>query len=126
MKTMKRRVAITGVGIVSCLGNTYADVVENLRNGRSGIRHVSEWEKLGLTTTIAGLVNGIEERKERAKIGRKFLKYMSKGALYCALAAKESIEDAHLDEQELRKERTGCLVGSGVGSTETIVELSGR
>lgn len=119
---MKRRVAITGLGIISCLGNTYREVVENLRQGRSGIRQVSEWEKFGLPSTVAGLVCGIEEIKQKAGIEKKFLNCMSEGALYCVLAAREAINDAQLDEQELRNKMTGCLVGSGVGSTGTIYD----
>lgn len=119
---MKRRVAITGLGIISCLGNTYREFVENLRQGRSGIRQVSEWEKFGLPSTVAGLVCGIEKIKQKAGIEKKFLNCMSEGALYCVLAAREAINDAQLDEQKLRNKMTGCLVGSGVGSTGTIYD----
>jgi 3-oxoacyl-[acyl-carrier-protein] synthase-1 len=119
---MKRRVVLTGLGIISCLGNTYREVVENLRRGRSGIRQASEWQKFGLTSTVAGLVSGIEEIRQKSGIGKKFLNCMSEGALYCVLAAKDAIDDAQLDEQILRNKMSGCLVGSGVGSTGTIYD----
>ena len=67
---MPRRVAITGVGLVSCLGHDYEPVLESLREGRSGIRAVPEWEGKGLKSLVAGMIDNIAEKKEAAKLSK--------------------------------------------------------
>ncbi len=117
---MRRRVAITGVGLVSCLGHDYATVLEALRQGRSGIRAVPEWEGLGLKSLVAGIIENLDEKKEAAKISKKLTPAMSDAALYCALAARDAVADSGLEEGELQDQKTGCTVGSGVGSVDSV------
>ena len=115
-----RRVAVTGVGAVSCLGHDYASIVEALQTGRSGIEAVPEWGRHGLKSCVAGLVRDLDEKKNAAGISKKLLPGMSDAALYCSLAALDAVADAGLDEADLESTMTGCLVGSGVGSVDTV------
>jgi len=117
---MPRRVAITGVGLVSCLGHDYEPVLESLREGRSGIRAVPEWEGKGLKSLVAGMIDNIAEKKEAAKLSKKLTPAMSDAALYCSLAARDAVDDAGLEQVELNSDKTGCIVGSGVGSVDSV------
>jgi 3-oxoacyl-[acyl-carrier-protein] synthase-1 len=117
---MRRRVAITGVGLVSCLGHDYEPVVDALREGRSGIRAVPEWEGKGLKSLVAGMIEGLDEKKAAAKLSKKLTPAMSDAALYCSLAARDAIEDSGLGPDELHSGTTGCIVGSGVGSVDSV------
>jgi 3-oxoacyl-[acyl-carrier-protein] synthase-1 len=123
---VKRRVVITGLGIISCLGNSYQDVVESLNKRASGIRQVPEWEELGLRSTIAGKARDTEEKRRSAGLSKKHVNSMSDAALYCTLAAKDAIEDAALGREDLANGRVGCIVGSGIGSTWAIYEAGVR
>jgi hypothetical protein len=104
-------VVITGLGIISCLGNSYQEVVESLNKGASGIRQVPEWEELGLRSTIAGKARHTEEKRRSAGLSKKHVNCMSDAALYCTLAAKDAIEDAALTREDLGNGRVGCIVG---------------
>jgi len=117
---MPRRVAITGVGLVSCLGHDYEPVLESLRAGRSGIRAVPEWEGKGLKSLVAGMIDNLAEKKEAAKLSKKVTPAMSDAALYCSLAARDAVDDAGLGPTELNSDKTGCVVGSGVGSVDSV------
>ena len=117
---MKYRVAITGVGIISPLGNTYSEVADSLRAARSGLRAYPEWGKFGLSSIVAGELKGVEELKAKCGIPKRKLASMPASALYCTLAAKDAIEDAGLSVEDLHSEKTACLVGSGVPCVETI------
>jgi len=117
---MPRRVAITGVGIVSSLGHSYDEVTSRLRAGRSGIRSIPEWEQLGLRSSVAGTLGDLTAKKERAAIPKRLLLSMSEAALYCALAARDAVDSAGLDEHDLAE--AACIVGSGVGSTAAVHE----
>ena len=98
---MKHRVVITGVGIISSLGNTYEQVAESLRAGRSGIVFHPQWEELGLRSTIGGRIDGVDELKKAAEFTRSQLGAMPASALYCVLAAKTAVKDAKLSTGEL-------------------------
>jgi 3-oxoacyl-[acyl-carrier-protein] synthase-1 len=113
-------VAVTGVGLISPLGNDYATVIESLQEGRSGVRAIPEWSEHGLKSLIAGAVVDIEAKKQAAKLPKKILPGMSDGALYCALAARDAVADAGLSESELRDPRCACIVGTAVGSVDAI------
>ena len=117
---MRRRVAITGVGLVSCLGHDYEPVVKALREGRSGIRAVPEWEGKGLKSLVAGMIDDLDEKKDAAKLSKKLTPAMSDSALYCSLAARDAIADSGLGPEDLHSEDTGCIVGSGVGSVDSV------
>ena len=119
---MERRVAITGLGIVSCLGNSYETVAESLKAGRSGIRSYERWKELGLKSTVGGWIEIPDADTLKSFFGRRKVACMPNAALYCALAAKDAIEDAGLTEGDLRDEKTACIVGSGVGCVTTVYE----
>ena len=70
---VKRRVVVTGIGIVSCLGHSYVDVIRRLRNGKSGVRGVPEWRQFGITSLVAGIPEGVDARKAAAPIGKDLL-----------------------------------------------------
>lgn len=106
------RVVITGMGIVSCLGNDLDSVEAALRNGESGIRRVPEYETLGLRSTIAAVPTLAEE----PPLERKYRRFMGDAALYAYHAMRSALIDAGLDEAEISHPRTGLVVGSGVGS----------
>ncbi|HEX4854897.1 beta-ketoacyl-ACP synthase I [Arenimonas sp.] len=115
-----RRVVITGMGIVSCLGNS-ADVVSAaLRAGRSGIRADAAAAEAGLRSQVAGA----PEIDLPARIDRKALRFMGDGAAYAHVAMQDAIADAGLDDASVRSERTGLFAGSGGGSTEWQVEAA--
>lgn len=114
------RAVITGAGIVSSLGNSLAEVEASLRAGRSRIERVPEWTKLGLRCQVAGVVHGADELAAAAQVSRRELLSMSRGALYCVLAATQAIADARLTSAELAAPRTGCIVGTGIGSTGAV------
>jgi len=119
-----KRVVVTGVGIVSCLGHSYLDVIRRLRNGESGIRGVPEWSEFGIKSLVAGTLKDVEAKTRAAAIGKELLLGMSDAALYCALSALDAVEDAGLTEKELQSIRIGCIVGSGTGSVATVYKAA--
>ena len=111
-----RRVVVTGIGIVSSIGNNRAEVTESLREGRSGVEFVPEYQELGLRSQIHGSIdidiNSIVERRAR--------RFMGDGAAFNYIAMKEAIEDSGLPEDLISNPRTGCIMGSGGASTENL------
>lgn len=108
----KKRVVVTGVGIVSCLGNDKTTVVDALKNNRSGIQFKEAYHKLGLRSQIAGTPHIDLE----ACIDRKLRRFMGDAAGYTYLAMKAAIADAGLSETEVSHPMTGLIAGSGGGS----------
>ncbi len=119
---MRRRVVITGVGIVSCLGNTFDQVAYALRNGESGIQAMPEWAQYGLFSLAAGKIGNIEEKVADAKIPRALVRGMSDGALYASLAAIDAVSDAKLDSERLQSSRTGVAIGSAAASCDAFYQ----
>jgi 3-oxoacyl-[acyl-carrier-protein] synthase I len=117
---VKRRVAVTGLGIVSCLGHSYDEVIQHLRRGKSGVRGVPEWSQFGIKSLVAGTLEGVDAKKRAAKISKELLLGMSDAAVYCSLSALDAVEDAGLTKTELQSIRAGCIVGSGTGSVVTV------
>jgi len=115
-----RRVAITGIGLISCLGHDYAQVVRALRDGVSGVRAMPEWESLGLKSRVAGAIVGIEAKLERSPLPKKLLPAMSEAAKYCCIASLDAVSDSGLSETDVQSDRTACIVGTGIGSVETV------
>jgi len=117
-----RRVAITGLGIVSPIGNTVDAVGAALAEGRSGVRAMPEWEPMeGLRTRVAGVVDGIEPRA----IPRRYRRTMGRVAILGAFAATDAVADAGLDDQTLQSDRAGVAMGSTTGSSEALVHFFG-
>ncbi len=108
-----RRVVVTGMGVVSSIGNNKAEVTEALREGRSGIERNEEQIEMGFRSQVAGTVNLDIE----AHIDRKLRRFMGDGAAYNYLALQEAIEDAGLDGDDISNERSGLVMGSGGTST---------
>jgi 3-oxoacyl-[acyl-carrier-protein] synthase I len=115
-----RRVAITGVGLISCLGHEYPRVVEALRNGTSGVRAMPEWEPLGLKSRVAGAIEDVEPKLARTPIPKRLLPTMSEASKYCCIASLDAVRDSGLHEAEVQSDRTACIVGTGIGSVESI------
>ena len=112
-----RRVAITGLGIVSCLGNDQPTVTDALRKGRSGIRFNEPFAEVGLRSRVCGSVDIDLE----ARIERKSRRFMGDAAAYAYVALQDAIADAGLTEAEVVRERTGLIAGSGGASSANIV-----
>ena len=112
-----RRVAVTGVGIVSSIGNNAAEVTESLRQGRSGIVFAEDYAEHGFRSQVKGDV-----RIDLADhIDRRLLRFMGDGAAYNYIAMQEAIADAELAESDVSNERTGLVMGSGGPSTQNQV-----
>lgn len=107
-----RRVVVTGIGIVSCIGNDPDAVTASLRDSRCGIRHVAEYAELGLKSQVAG----VPDLSAEPAIDRKSRRFMADAAVYAHHAMRKACADAALTEDEISHPRAGLIVGSGVGS----------
>ncbi|MGH8372302.1 MAG: beta-ketoacyl-ACP synthase I [Gammaproteobacteria bacterium] len=106
------RVAVTGLGIVSCLGNDKASVARSLREGHSGITYVPEYAELGLRSRIAGT----PEIDLEALVDRKLKRFMGDAAAYAYVAMQQAIDDAGLTPEQVSNPRVGLIAGSGGSS----------
>ncbi|MGB3451642.1 MAG: beta-ketoacyl-ACP synthase I [Giesbergeria sp.] len=117
---MKKRVVITGTGIVSCIGNDNAAVEASLRESRSGIRAMPAFVELGLRSQVAGIPNiNLEEL-----IDRKQLRFMGDAAAYAHIALTNAIAEAGLRPAQVSHPRTGLIMGSGGGSPANQIEAA--
>ncbi|KPX01388.1 MULTISPECIES: beta-ketoacyl-ACP synthase I [Pseudomonas] len=108
-----RRVVITGLGIVSCLGNDKETVTANLRANRPGIRFNPEYAEMGLRSQVSGSIDlNLEEL-----IDRKIFRFVGHAAAYAYLAMKDAITDSGLTDEQVSNVRTGLIAGSGGAST---------
>ncbi len=123
---MSRRVVVTGLGLVSCLGHGYRSVLARLEHGESGLRAMPEWDGLGLKSLVAGPIDDLDAKPEAARLPKRLVAAMSDAALFCALAAQDAVADAGLAVAQLQHPGTGCVVGSGVGSVDTVWETASR
>jgi 3-oxoacyl-[acyl-carrier-protein] synthase-1 len=113
-----RRVVVTGLGIISSIGNNKDEVVQSLKDGRSGIEYCPEYEELGFRSHVHGSIKlNIED-----VLDRKLRRFMGDGAAYNYLAMGQAIEDAGLTEQEVSNERSGIIMGSGGPSTKNMLQ----
>ncbi|MDX1696356.1 MAG: beta-ketoacyl-ACP synthase I [Ketobacteraceae bacterium] len=115
-----RRVVVTGLGIVSCLGNDKESVLTSLKEGRSGIRFQETYQELGFRSQIAGSIN-IDKSEF---IDRKPARFMGDAAAFSYISLKQAIEDAGLEESDVSNIRTGIVAGSGGGSSANQVEAA--
>jgi 3-oxoacyl-[acyl-carrier-protein] synthase-1 len=116
---MERRIAITGCGVVSSIGNNCEKVLDSLRQNKSGIEFLPELLELGLNSCVRGTIKEIDIKRTRQAIGLKS-RYMDLSALYAALAAQEAVADSRLSEEILVSDRTSCIVGSGVSNSDPL------
>ena len=112
-----KRVVITGMGIVSSIGNNKKEVLESLHSAKSGISYSEEYAELGFRSHVHGDIT-LDTKK---LIDRKLLRFMGDAAAYNYIAMQEAIEDAQLSEDLISNEKTGLVVGSGGASTENTV-----
>ncbi|HEY3487675.1 MAG TPA: beta-ketoacyl-ACP synthase I [Gammaproteobacteria bacterium] len=115
-----RRVVITGMGIVSCLGNDKDSVSQSLRTGQSGIRFNEQYRDAGLRSQISGSI----DPSVIAQIDRKHLRMMGDAAAYAYIAMRDAIADAGLAEMDVSTPRTGLIAGSGGGSNFNVIEAA--
>lgn len=115
-----RRVVVTGLGIVSCLGNDRETVVEALRNGRSGIRFKEEYAERGFRSQVAGVVDIDLD----ALVDRKLRRFMGDAAAYAYVSMAQAIEDSGLTPEQVSNARTGLIAGSGGASSANQVEAA--
>ncbi|PWV70469.1 beta-ketoacyl-ACP synthase I [Halomonas sp. A11-A] len=115
-----RRVVVTGLGIVSCLGNDRQAVLEALREGRSGIRFKEEYAERGFRSQVAGVVDIDLD----ALIDRKLRRFMGDAAAYAYVSMAQAIEDSGLAPEMVSSERTGLIAGSGGASSANQVEAA--
>ncbi|QEL12113.1 beta-ketoacyl-ACP synthase I [Kushneria phosphatilytica] len=115
-----RRVVVTGLGIVSCLGNDQHQVLSSLKEGRSGIRFREEYVERGMRSHVAGTVDIDLD----ALVDRKQRRFMGDAAAYAHVSMQQAIEDAGLEPHDISNTRTGLIAGSGGASSANQVEAA--
>lgn len=116
----KRRVVVTGMGVISCIGTSLAEVGESLQEMRSGISANARYHELGLRSQISGSILNRDELL--AQVDRKQARFMGDAALFAYLAMEQAIADSGLSAEEVSHPRTGLIAGSGGGSPFNQVE----
>jgi|TARA_B110000259_G_scaffold145088_1_gene163482 3-oxoacyl-[acyl-carrier-protein] synthase-1 len=112
-----RRVVVTGIGIVSCLGNNQEEVYRSLVNSKSGISFCEEYKEYNLKSHIHGKPNiKLEEH-----VDRKTIRFMGSGSAYNYIAMKEAIKDSGLEDKDVSNNLTGIVMGSGGPSIENVI-----
>ncbi|MFC4350143.1 beta-ketoacyl-ACP synthase I [Fodinicurvata halophila] len=115
-----RRVVVTGLGIVSSIGNNRDEVVDSLRNGRSGIVKAEDYVEMGFRSQVKGSIDiNLEDH-----IDRRLRRFMGDGAAFNYIAMNQAIADAGLETTDISHERTGLIMGSGGPSTANQVEAA--
>jgi len=112
-----KRVVVTGIGIVSCLGNNQAEVYDSLLNTRSGIAFSEEYKKYNFKSQICGA----PKIKVEDYIDRKIIRFMGEGSAYNYIAMKEAVNDSGLEEKDVSNTTTGIIMGSGGPSVKNVV-----
>jgi len=112
-----RRVVVTGIGIVSCIGNNKTEVLDSLLNTKSGIVFSEEHKKYNFRSQVIGSVKNLDLDKH---IDRKIKRFMGDGSAYSYIALKEAIEESGLEEKNISNEKTGIVIGSGGPSIKNV------
>ncbi len=112
-----KRVVVTGMGIVSSIGNNTQEVTASLREARSGVVKADDYAKLGFRCQV----HGAPHLDLDSAVDRRVRRFMGDGAAWNYVAMKQAIQDSGLEEREVKSERTGLIMGSGGPSTRTIV-----
>ena len=115
-----RRAVITGLGVVSCIGNNKQEVLDSLRKGRSGIVTNETFREMGLRSQVSGSCH--IDLKEH--IDRKVLRFMGDAAAFAFISMKQAIADAGLDVDDVSNVRTGLIAGSGGASSSNVVKAA--
>jgi 3-oxoacyl-[acyl-carrier-protein] synthase I len=115
-----RRVVVTGMGIVSPIGNNQVEVVDSLRAARSGIIFAEDYAKYNFRCQVHG-----EPKLDPFEVlDRRTTRFMGKGAAWNYIAMQQAIENAGLEEHDVKNPRTGIVMGSGGPSTRTVVDAA--
>ena len=114
-----REVVVTGIGIVSSIGNNILEVTDSLQNLRSGISKNEANLELGLRSHVSGSIQNLELKE---LIDRKLYRFMGDAAAYAYLSTEEAIKDADLKDSDLSNHRTGLIMGSGGASSEDQID----
>ena len=112
-----KRVVVTGIGIVSCLGNNQSEVYDSLLNTKSGIGFSDEYKKYNFKSQICG----VPKIKVEEHIDRKIIRFMGEGSAYNYIAMKEAVKDSGLEEKDVSNETSGIIMGSGGPSVKNVV-----
>ncbi|QTM00539.1 beta-ketoacyl-ACP synthase I [Mannheimia sp. ZY171111] len=107
-----KRVVITGLGVISSIGNNKDEVLASLKEGKSGIEFVPDFAEVGMRSQVAGTI----KLNPAELIDRKVYRFMGDAAAYAYICMREAIEDSGLTEEHISNERTGLVMGSGIGS----------
>ena len=113
-----KRVVVTGLGIVSCIGNDQNSVINNLKNLNSGISHAPEYQEY----SFRSLVHGKPNINLKEKVDRRIIRFMGDGAAFNYITMKDAIEDSGLEQKDVSNEMTGIIVGSGGPSTKNLLK----
>ena len=116
-----KRVVVTGMGIVSSLGNNQSEVLESLKKAKSGIEFSEKYAEMGLRSHVYGSISEIDTSDV---IDRKMLRFMADAAIYNAIALDEAIKQSGLSPEIVSNERTGLIMGSGGASNQNVVEAA--
>ena len=115
-----RRAVITGIGVVSSIGNNKEEVLESLKTGKSGIAFNQEFADYNLRSNVSGKI----DINVKDHVDRKAMRFMGDAAAYSYISMTQAIEDSGLSEEQVSNERTGIIVGSGGGSSKWQVEAA--
>ena len=115
-----RRVVVTGIGIVSSIGNTADEVAASLRDARSGVVGAQDYAALGFRCQV----HAPPQIDWEALVDRRAARFLAPGTAYAHIAMQQAIADSGLTETEVQNERTGLIVGDGGPSTRTIVQAA--
>ncbi|MHB1102333.1 MAG: beta-ketoacyl-ACP synthase I [Devosia sp.] len=115
-----RRVVVTGMGIVSSIGNNIPEVLQSLKDAKPGIVFAEEYARLGFRCQV----HGAPKLDPFAVLDRRTTRFMGKGAAWNYIAMQQAIADSGLEEKDIKNPRTGIIMGSGGPSTRTVVEAA--
>jgi 3-oxoacyl-[acyl-carrier-protein] synthase I len=115
-----RRVVVTGMGIVSSIGNNTQEVLASLREAKSGISRANQYAELGLRCQV----HGAPTLDPQQSVDRRAMRFLGTGAAWNHVAMEQALRDAGVEDDEISNERTGIIMGSGGPSTRTLVEAA--
>ena len=113
-----RRVVVTGLGIISCIGNNKVEVLDSLLNTKSGIVFSEEYKKYNFRSQVIGTIKNLNLDEH---IDRKQKRFMGGGSAYNFISLKEAIKESGLEEKDISNEKTGIIMGSGGPSIKNVV-----
>ena len=117
MSNTLRRVVVTGMGIVSCIGNDKQEVLTSLKEGKSGIVFSEKYAEMGFRSHV----HGEPQIDVSEHVDKRVLRFMGEGAAYNYIAMEQAIKDAGLEKSDVSNERTGLIMGSGGPSTSNLI-----